>query len=200
MASEIAVSAGEQQDKAFIVAPELSHLNVTLNGFRKENRDINLLVVSAMVFCGERLLVIQRANSDTFPGCWEVPGGSCDVDDETIFHGLAREVYEETSLKVVEVKSMVGSGTRFETQAKRSKRQWLKLTFEVKVAETESNSEGKPVDYRHVNVVLNPEEHQEFAWLKKEEVEDMDFKFARPADRSVMLQAFEMREKIQVRD
>jgi len=200
MTSEIAVSTDEQQDTAFAVAPELSHLKVTLNGFLEENRKVNRLVVSALIFCQERLLVIQRAKTDTFPGCWEVPGGTCDVDDETIFHGLTREVYEEVSLRVVEVKSMVGSGIQFETPGKRFKRQWLKLSFEVDVAETERDSEGNPADYRHVKVLLNPEEHQKFAWLKKEEVEegrcgDMDFKFVRPADRAVMLQAFEMRNK-----
>jgi 8-oxo-dGTP pyrophosphatase MutT (NUDIX family) len=200
MVSEITVSTDEQQDKTFAVAPELSHLKVTLNGFLKENGEIDRLVVSALIFCQERLLVIQRAKTDTFPGCWEVPGGMCHVNDETIFHGLAREVYEEAGLQMVEVKS----GRRFETPGKRFKKQWLKLSFKVAVAETECDSEGNlnPVDYRHVKVLLNPDEHQEFAWLKKEEVEqggydgrDMDFKFVRPLDRAVMLQAFEMREK-----
>jgi 8-oxo-dGTP pyrophosphatase MutT (NUDIX family) len=162
MTSEIEVSTDEQQDKAFAIAPELSHLKVTLNGFLKENRNVNRLVVSALIFCQERLLVIQRAKTDTFPGYWEVPGGMCAVDDETIFHGLARKVYEEVSLRVVEVKSMIGSGIQFETPGKRFKRQWLKLSFEVNVAETEPNSNGSPADYRHVKVLLNPEEHQEF--------------------------------------
>jgi len=85
-------------------------------------------------------------------------------------------------------------------QARDSRDNGRKLSFEVNVAETEPNSDGSPADYRHVKVLLNPEEHQKFAWLKKEEVEecrcgDMDFKFARPTDTTVMLQAFKMREK-----
>src|SRR5579871_3262528 len=103
MTSEITVSKGEQQDKPFSVASELSHLKVTLNDFLKENGEIDLLVVSALIFCQEHLLVIQRAKTDTFPGYWEVPGGTCDVNDETIFHGLAREVYEEVGLRVIKV-------------------------------------------------------------------------------------------------
>lgn len=200
MAPEITVSTDGQQDKAFAVAPELSHLKVTLNGFLEENGEIDLLVVSALIFCQERILVIQRAKTDTFPGCWEVPGGMCSINDETIFHGLAREVYEETGLRVVEVKNMVGSGIRFETPGKRFKRQWLKLLFEVAVAETERDSDGNTVDYGHVKVQLNPEEHQAFAWLRKKEVEegcsgDVDFKFVQGGNRAVILQAFEVKEK-----
>lgn len=126
MTSEIEVSTDDQQDKAFAIAPELSHLNVTLNGFLKENRNVNRLVVSALIFCQDRLLLIPRAKTDTFPGCWEVPGGMCVVDYKTIFHGLAREVYEEVRLRVVEVMRMVGSGIQFETAGKRFKRQWPK--------------------------------------------------------------------------
>lgn len=57
----------------------------------------------------------------------------------------------------------------------------------MEVAETEAGSDRNPIDYHQIKVLPDPEEHQELAWLKKEEVEqsrcgDVDFEFSPPAD------------------
>jgi 8-oxo-dGTP pyrophosphatase MutT (NUDIX family) len=54
-----------------------------------------------------RLLIVRRALTDSMPGCWEVPGGGTDPDDETLLHGAAREVAEETGLVVDEFLAVV---------------------------------------------------------------------------------------------
>ncbi len=85
-----------------------------------------------------RLLIVQRSANDSMPGKWEVPGGCCDAGDITILHSVAREIHEETGLNVSRIVREIGSSTRFETGNPRGKRplkQWLRLSFEVEVAE-----------------------------------------------------------------
>ena len=40
---------------------------------------------------------------------WEVPGGAVDLEDETILHGVAREAWEESGLKVTAIGPQVGT-------------------------------------------------------------------------------------------
>ncbi|BCS26956.1 NUDIX hydrolase [Aspergillus puulaauensis] len=47
-----------------------------------------------------RVLLLQRAFHNSFPGAWEVPGGLCEEDDRTLLDGVAREVFEECGLRV----------------------------------------------------------------------------------------------------
>ncbi len=82
----------------------------------------------------------------------KVTGGMCDVNDETI-----EKVYEEAGLHMVKVKSMVGNGIRFET-GKRFKRQWLKLSFEVAIADTERDSDLSTAESRGTPRVCVAEE------------------------------------------
>ena len=58
-------------------------------------------VAGALVESGDGLLLVcnRRRNGSTD---WTPPGGVIDPDDESILHGLAREVEEETGLVVTE--------------------------------------------------------------------------------------------------
>ncbi|KAF1807895.1 NUDIX-domain-containing protein [Eremomyces bilateralis CBS 781.70] len=74
------------------------------------------LAIGALVFnhsTPRRLLLIQRAASDTMPNLWEIPGGGADDVDETILHGIARELWEETGLMATSVGPEVGVGQMF---------------------------------------------------------------------------------------
>lgn len=46
-----------------------------------------------------KLLIVRRAQHDSMPGYWELPGGSLGVD-ESILQGVTREVLEEVGVEV----------------------------------------------------------------------------------------------------
>jgi 8-oxo-dGTP diphosphatase len=60
--------------------------------------DRPILGVGAVVFDGDRVLLVKRAH-DPLKGEWSLPGGAVDVG-ETLVAAIAREVREETSLEV----------------------------------------------------------------------------------------------------
>lgn len=83
----------------------------------------------------------------------ETPGGGVDTDDPTILHGLARELFEEASLKAISVRQQVGDGYVFFS---RRGLRIVKFNFVVDVENTE-------------DVGLDPNEHQNFVWASEEE-------------------------------
>jgi 8-oxo-dGTP pyrophosphatase MutT (NUDIX family) len=67
-------------------------------GARRARRGVDLVVARAVVERGDRVLLVRRAEWDTLPGTWELPGGKVDAG-ETIAAALARELEEETGLQ-----------------------------------------------------------------------------------------------------
>ncbi len=61
------------------------------------------LVVSAVIYAENKVLLVRRAPHDSYPGMWEFPGGGVDdeIDDEkgeSVVDALRREVLEETGI------------------------------------------------------------------------------------------------------
>ncbi|KAJ9635840.1 hypothetical protein H2201_000164 [Coniosporium apollinis] len=159
----------------FLVPPELVHLSIPLKTFQEQHPDVQGLVIGALVYSGDRLLLLQRSASDSYPNRWEVPGGSCDLEDETVLHAVARELFEETGLRATRIVRQVGDGVRFQTGRPSNVTNWLKLSFEVEVATSGSfmgkgDAQGTYEAYQDVMVKLNPAEHQRFIWIKEEEL------------------------------
>jgi len=105
-----------------------------------------------------RTLLVQRAATDSMPNLWEIPGGGCDDEDESILHSVARELWEEAGLKAKSILHTVGDPHIFPT---RSGETVCKFTFLVEV---ETNSDGE------FDVTLDPKEHQQFVWATEEDV------------------------------
>lgn len=105
-----------------------------------------------------RILLIQRASTDSMPNKWEVPGGACDDEDETILHGVARELWEEAGLKATFIREAVGNPHIF---VSRSGKPICKLNF---VVDVERDADGG------LNPRLDPSEHQQYVWASKAEV------------------------------
>ncbi|KAL7781096.1 NUDIX hydrolase domain-like protein [Trichoderma afarasin] len=130
-----------------------------------------------------RLLLLQRAAHDSMPNKWEVPGGGCDDEDESILHAAARELWEEAGLKAVHLGAPVGK-PYFITS--KSGKKVCKFVFPV---QAETNSEGR------MDVTLDPREHQNSIWASEEEVKakrikDIELEFTHKDLECIVLAAF----------
>ncbi|VUC32148.1 unnamed protein product [Clonostachys rosea] len=141
---------------------------------QENNKYFSGVAASAIVFSGDRVLVLQRAPHDSMPLQWEPPGGGVDPE-ETILVGCARELWEEAGLvasRVVRVVPPPPVGDEVEKGVVREDRDlgipfsnrtgdkfYYKFTFEVEVEDAEV-------------VRIDPNEHVGWMWLTEEEVEN----------------------------
>jgi 8-oxo-dGTP pyrophosphatase MutT (NUDIX family) len=182
--------------KPFEISEELACFNISKEEYLEENKDLQFLAAGSLVFHGDRLLLVQRAVKEkTFRNRWEIPGGKCDDDDETILHSAARELLEETGLHVARFKHQVGENTRFQTGPPANPRFWQKFSFVVDVEEAGPDP-NKP---KMVDVKLDPVEHQRFLWVTQEEVkkaksQDTELRFTSYEQKVLMLEAFKRRK------
>jgi 8-oxo-dGTP pyrophosphatase MutT (NUDIX family) len=150
------------------------------------------LATGALVFddsdsSAPRILLIQRSASDSMPGRWEIPGGGVDEEDESILHGVARELWEEAGLTAVSIGPLVGNPHFFES---RSGKRIGKFNFMV-----EARSAQGAMD-----VKLDPEEHQRFVWASEEEararkVGDLELEFTTADLEALVLEGFRTRRE-----
>ncbi|KAJ9617744.1 uncharacterized protein PV06_01670 [Exophiala oligosperma] len=187
----------------FTSDPTLSSFAVNLETFvandpgRKTSSGATIrfqyVAVGAIVFDSssdpERVLLVQRAATDSAPNRWEVPGGATDFEDPSILHSVARELWEESGLTGETIGPRVGDGDVFLT---RSGKLVCKFHFLV---EAKRNSNGA------LNVVLDPKEHQNYLWATEEEVKarrvgDVDLKFTTKEQEVAIIKGFEARRRM----
>ncbi|KAJ9150736.1 hypothetical protein NKR23_g3550 [Pleurostoma richardsiae] len=141
---------------SFTFDPSLAAFNVPLKTFLSSHEQYDAVATGALLFNADgRLLIIRRASHDSMPDRWEIPGGACDNEDDTILHGLAREVWEESGLVISSIVRCVGpdDGTVFFT---RRGLRVCKFTFLATVVEA-------------TTVRLDPNEHQSYLWVTEDE-------------------------------
>jgi 8-oxo-dGTP pyrophosphatase MutT (NUDIX family) len=176
---------------------ELDQLQVSLRNYLDCHPDVHCLVAASMVFHNDRVLLVQRSPQEqAFAHFWEIPGGSCDHQDTTVLHSAARELFEETGLRVLRFNHQIGEGLRFETGSCDQQRQWLKLVFDVDVEEAVGTVTQQQLD-EHIK--LDPMEHQQWLWATEDEVwssrvGEIDLKFISPEQRTVILDGFTRRK------
>ncbi|MCJ1370567.1 hypothetical protein MMC20_001780 [Loxospora ochrophaea] len=181
------------------IPANLRHLTVSLQAFLEAHPKYSNLCVGATIFLPaaanapspqcDKLLLVQRAADEAFPNRWEVPGGSSEPEDPTILHSVAREVFEETGLHLTRFVQQIGEGVEFTTGRRGPREHWLKLTFEVEVAEIRTSmasaldhqvlfqaipSEVEPEpskvgEEQNVEISLDPKEHQAYKWIDEED-------------------------------
>lgn len=177
---------------SFTHSPSLSPFAITVEEYLAQHPEYDSLAGGAMAFDSEgRLLIVQRAAHDSMPNLWEIPGGACDSTDESILHGIAREVFEETGLRVKELRHLVGPGDDhvvFKTSRKGL--MICKFTFEVEVESTEV-------------VTLDSNEHQNYLWITEEDCKGYQveregivvrFQFTTAAQQATVLEGFRLRK------
>lgn len=193
--------------------PSVSSFNVPFRAFvstraQTSSREGRLqhVATGALVFDTsmdtDRVLLIQRAAHDSMPNRWEVPGGSCDAEDATILHAVARELWEEAGLVASSIGPQVGEGHVFFT---RSGRMVCKFTFMVEAQEGQPQ-EDRPADdvcdlVAEPRVKLDPNEHQNYVWVTEGEatvgrVRDVELVFTHREQRRVVLEGFRMRREL----
>ena len=105
----------------FTSAPSLSAFQKPLSEFLETHGGYDGIAVGACVFRNadpapaseggaarrDRILLLQRAATDSMPLRWEIPGGACDFEDESLLHALARELWEESGLQARAVRALV---------------------------------------------------------------------------------------------
>lgn len=168
-------------------APAMPLLNSSLADFiANQPQGFTHVAVAAAVFHENRLLLVQRAETDSYPGHWEIPGGSADPTDKSISESVARELFEETGLRMTRILAEILPPTVFLTGWGKRQKTWLKVSFVVEVtADSEARVEeevrkqlsGQEL-VRKDSVIagdspvikLNPEEHQQHTWITAEDV------------------------------
>ncbi|KOS20810.1 MutT-like protein [Escovopsis weberi] len=138
---------------------------------RAHGKSFDGLACAALVFAGRgrgrRVLLVQRAQGDSMPGRWEVPGGAVDERDGSILAGCAREVWEETGLRVRRVYAVFVNTTGTKVICS--------FAFEVEVdgeAEDGDGEDGRDGGDGGYRVTLDPEEHQDWMWATEGEASD----------------------------
>lgn len=175
--------------RTYTVAPHLEYLNIplaTLSANRPEfesfgvggyifadrlstdnNTNNNTNPWSTNVNSTPRILLIQRALTDSMGGCWEGPGGATEPDlDQTLLDGVVREVLEETGLNVSRIVDLVAVDSWQHLRRNGEMLRIAKYSFIVDVYEA-----GRPIE--EINVRLEPSEHQAYEWALEEEVREV---------------------------
>ncbi|KAK7426128.1 hypothetical protein QQZ08_007438 [Neonectria magnoliae] len=147
----------------FTFDESVSEWNVPGPQWLKDNdKTWDAVASGALVFDAQgRILLIQRAASDSMPNRWEIPGGAVDPEDPSVLYGCARELWEETGLVLRHIRRVIPDGLDGRPGAiftnRTGQRFFCKFSFEVDVPEGQ-------------DVRLDPNEHQDFVWATEEMV------------------------------
>ncbi|KAG0637318.1 NUDIX hydrolase domain-like protein [Tuber brumale] len=163
----------------------LSHLNISPPDLLPTIPPVTFLAVGAFLFRKSQLtdapltlLLIRRAVGElSFPGLWEIPGGGVEPY-ETILDAVVREVKEETGLVVGKITQCYDVDDFKGWRSGSAIRKWQ---FEVEI-----EGEGEEV------VVLDPAEHDEFRWVREEEVQELAI--TTEGHRGVIMNGFRLRK------
>ncbi|GAW22778.1 hypothetical protein ANO14919_123210 [Xylariales sp. No.14919] len=163
----------------FTLDTSVANFEVPLHAYLETSPKLDGICVGAFVFDNaSRLLLVQRAPHDSYPLRWEVPGGTIDAEDETLLHGVVRELREETGLHARHVTGLVGKGYTFLT---RKPLCVCKYSFIV--------------DVDAYDVRLDPNEHAAFLWVTEDEAKegkcgDLQLVYTTKSQEDAILEAF----------
>ncbi|KAJ6024806.1 hypothetical protein N7540_005603 [Penicillium herquei] len=168
----------------YTVAPHLEYFNIPIEEFAAARPEFDSFATGAYIFFHDasntgscpRILLLQRALTDSMPGMWEGPGGACEPDeDKTILDGVAREVLEESGLHVSRFVELVSAdGWTHKRRRDGVTIRISKYSFVVEVHESvrhdTSTGTSLVVPYDEIPVRLEASEHQAFGWAVEEDV------------------------------
>ncbi|PHH61391.1 hypothetical protein CDD81_416 [Ophiocordyceps australis] len=148
------------------------------------------IATSTLIFnANGKVLLVQRASTDSMPNKWEAPGGAVDSEDASILHGAAREMWEESGLvaRRFVCRVTLGPGSPDLDIFHNSTRTRCLCRFAFLV-EAES-CEG---------VQLDAKEHQAHVWATEEQVrEQRQVTMTNSSMQALVLEAFRLRREEQ---
>ncbi|KAF3384381.1 hypothetical protein F1880_003122 [Penicillium rolfsii] len=174
----------------YTIAPHLGYFNVPFTDFIAARPEFDAFAVGGYIFAQAsttptsedagsppRTLLLQRAMTDSLPGCWEGAGGAAEPhEDRTLLDGVAREVFEETGLHVSRFVELVAVDVWMHTRRSNGDRiRIAKYSFIVEVQETRrqlADGTSQSVGVDEIPVKLETTEHQAFDWALEEDVRD----------------------------
>ncbi len=110
--------------------------------------------VKGMLFRNSKFLILKRKSSvNEKDGLWELPGGMVDYD-ESPNDAIVREIFEETSIEVLDVSPI------YVFNINRSDGKIVGIVYTLKFAFDE--------------VVLS-DEHEDYMWISEADVDDYNF-------------------------
>lgn len=150
----------------FTLDPSLKEFTVSLKSYLASHPEYDAIGTGCLVFhtppppsgTPPHLLVQKRAAHDSMPGRWEIPGGGCDYEDESILHGAVRELWEESGLVAARVKARVGGEHVFFS------RRGMRISKVNFMVEVEGGAGEGPPEVR-----LDANEHEDYSWVTEEE-------------------------------
>jgi len=137
---------------------------------------IQKVVVGGVIIKDSQILIVQRnKNEDIYPNLWELPSGKKE-DLETVESSLIREIKEETGL---DIKPIIPFDV-FNYQIDKP---------DVVKDSTQINYLVRLVDEQNEPQVIISEEHQDYKWVKIEEVDLFNLS---DSTKKVIKRAFEL--------
>ncbi|KAB8227552.1 NUDIX hydrolase [Aspergillus alliaceus] len=122
-------------------------------------------------------LLLQRSAYDSHPGCWELPGGKVDYDDQNLRKAAERVAKERTGRTELQILDTVLSKIE-------RKHHWHSFTFLV-VVDRQSGCMGSA-----------EEENRDLKWVTKDDVLRMDRAAFYGTELETILGAFDTVEKV----
>lgn len=173
----------------FQIEPSVAEFAVSKRAYLEARPEVSFayIATSALVLdnsgSAPRVLLLQRAASDSSPNRWEPPGGACDDEDSSILRAAARELREETGLQAAQIGGPVGD-SHFFTLSNGG------IVCQFNFAVHVSGEEGT-----NLTVKLDPNEHQNLVWATEDEVRarksgNVDLHFTRGEVERTVLSAF----------
>ncbi|KAI0442767.1 hypothetical protein F4803DRAFT_517883 [Xylaria telfairii] len=214
----------EQTPLTLTISRDVLQFSISPTEFFTSRPEIHNLIAGTIIFrpthnspptdLSYETLLLRRAPSDSFPLKWEIPGGTADPSvDRSIIEVAVRELLEETQLRARGVSHTVGLGLPHGVSS-------LALTGEAEDAKMDAESNIcllrvsgliwavvtfiADVEDEQAEVVLQDDEHVEWAWVTELEVEDGEFggepgkklDFVSEAMRMIVLEGFRLRKEI----
>ncbi|MGM5479896.1 MAG: NUDIX hydrolase [Nanobdellota archaeon] len=107
-------------------------------------------VTKAFVQYDNRILILQKANKEV----WHLPGGAVEHNDTSIETACLRELEEETSLGIIDVRYL------YSEIFSHKNKQYLRFQFEANTTTSK---------------VTLSDEHSDYAWITLKEIDDYAF-------------------------
>ncbi|KAJ5120957.1 uncharacterized protein N7515_010345 [Penicillium bovifimosum] len=159
----------------YTVASHLDYFKVPLADFAAARPEFDGFAVGGYIFSHAdptpRVLLLQRALTDSMPGCWECPGGASELEaDGTLLDSVVREILEESGLHVSHIVDLVAVDCWAHHRRNGATIRLSKYSFLVEVRESHQKSAGnwEYVPTLQIPVKLDPLEHQQFEWATEE--------------------------------